>query len=92
MFGKRFNAYRRGMQAVKKPGHRDVIKILRKRGMTVSGWARMHGYKPDSVFKILYGIFGNPGPTAKAILWDLEKEGLLKKTDPSEGTRARKSA
>jgi len=80
------------MQAVKKAGYRDAIKILRKRGMTVSGWARMHGYKPDSVFKILYGIFGNPGPTAKAILWDLEKEGLLRKNDPSEGRHVRKSA
>jgi len=59
--------------------------------MTVSGWARLHGYSPTSVFQVLYGLFGDHGTIGKAIRRDLKREGFLQKLVP-EGTRARKSA
>lgn len=77
------------MQAMrKKKDHREAIRAIRERGMTVTGWARTHGYKPDSVFQVLYGTFGKLGPVGEAILRDLRKEKLLKTT--SDGTNAAK--
>jgi transposase-like protein len=61
------------------PELKYVVRNIRERGMTVSGWARLHGYSSTSVFQVLYGLFGDRGPVGKAIRRDLKKEGLLKK-------------
>ena len=72
------------------PELKYVVRNIRARGMTVSGWSRLHGYSPTSVFQVLYGLFGDRGSVGKAIRGDLQKEGLFRKNP--EGTRARKSA
>lgn len=68
----------------------EITRAIRDRGMTVTGWAKVHGYAVISVLKIIHGKFGNPGPVGKAILAGLAKDGLLK-SNP-EGRRVRKSA
>jgi len=70
----------------------EITRAIRDRGMTITGWARVHGYAAVTVLKIIHDKYGNPGPIGKSVLRDLEKEGLLKKINPPEGTRARKSA
>ncbi len=70
----------------------EITRAIRARGMTTTGWARVHGYAAVTVLKIIHDKYGNPGPIGKAILRDLERDGFLKKNNPAEGTRARKSA
>lgn len=57
---------------------RNAIKEIRESGMTVTGWARVHGFKPDTVFKILHGYYGcSGGKVAKSIINALNQEGLI---------------
>ncbi len=66
------------MQNHKNTTLRNAITEIRNAGMTVTGWARVHGFKPDTVFKILHGYYGcNGGKVAKRIIVALIKDGHL---------------
>ncbi|MBI3584379.1 MAG: hypothetical protein HY096_10590 [Nitrospinae bacterium] len=59
--------------------NRIAIKYIREQGMTVSGWSRVHGFKPDTVFKFLYGYLGKRGGVKiNRILDALKEEGFLR--------------
>lgn len=59
---------------------RKAVKRIRKTGMTVTGWARVNGFKPDTVFHFLYGVWGNKagGPKSNEIKKRLIEQGFLK--------------
>lgn len=57
---------------------REITRNIHKRGMTVRGWARVHGFAPASVFQIIYDNYTyKNGPTAQAIIKCLKEEGLM---------------
>lgn len=57
---------------------RAAIGRIRRRGMTVTGWARVHGFKPDTVFKILHGYYSSHnGRVARRVLAALRRDGFI---------------
>lgn len=56
-----------------------VSERLRKKGFTVRGWARVHGFNPSTVFQFIYkqgGYKGIRGEIAENIKKALKDEGV----------------
>lgn len=57
-----------------------VTEGLRNKGYTVSGWSRARGFKPVTVYQLIYkagGYTGEHGLVARKIKAELHKEGVI---------------
>lgn len=56
-------------------------KALKRKKLTIAGWAREHGFRPQTVYAILYDkrYKGTRGDVGRSILRALEHDGLVSK-------------
>ena len=63
--------------------HAKFKSRLRDKGMTITGWCRVHGFHRVSVHRMLAGKWGirageaNGGPVSNAILYQMETDNLI---------------